>query len=29
MTNTEALERLVGSKILQVKLLGSEEDPGW
>jgi len=27
MTNIEALERLVGSKILSVKLLGSEGDP--
>lgn len=26
MSNTEALERLVGSTILQVKLLGSEDD---
>ena len=27
MTNTEALERLVGSRILQVKLVGGEGAP--
>ena len=27
MTNTEALERLIGSSILSVKLVGGESDP--